>query len=176
MPKNQTQRAWKKVPDALVVVGILVFVALLFIVVTKPEKEPQPTAGALMDVEDALGGLPTEYNELVKLGDEAMDSANFVLSAEAYRRALELDSSSINVRVDYGASLHGMGLPQRALEEFRKTLLIAPQHIVLNYNLGIVFSSLAQPDSANFYWNRTVQLAPNSAIGQAARERLAGKG
>ena len=87
---------------------------------------------------DIPGGFPSDYEGLVRMGNEAMDAAQYAMAAEAYKRALAIDSSSLAVRTDFGACLHGMGLPQRALEELRKVIAADPAHVIANFNMGVV--------------------------------------
>ncbi len=118
--------------------------------------------------------LPDNYPELVALGNQTMDEGRFAEAAECYRRALDLDGSSPDVRTDFGACLHAMGLPERAIEEFRTVLSSLPGHRIANFNAGIVQRELGQPDSARFYWERTLALDPESPMAPRLKELLQG--
>jgi len=173
--------------DILIVAGVLVLVTAGYLIFARPGQPPAPPqsqAQAQMqgqmpgqiaddphagtDMAGAMANmqLPTDYNSLVQLGNQTMDSMNFPVAAECYRRALEIDSTSPEVRIDFGACLHSMGLPERALEEFRKVL-----NMVL-FNLGIVFSDLGPVDSAKVYFNKYLTAAPNGRAADRARELL----
>jgi Tfp pilus assembly protein PilF len=101
-----------------------------------------------------------------------MDHENFPVAAECYRRALALDGSSTDVRSDYGSCLHGMGLPQRAIDEFRKVLAQDPKHTICNFNLGVVFNEMKLTDSARYYWNKYLKMEPQGKAADAARQLL----
>ena len=119
-----------------------------------------------------LRNLPTDYAGLVDAGNHNMDNRNFPVAAECYRRALAIDGSSVDVRTDYGACLHGMGLAKRALDEFRRVLVQDPKHTICNFNLGIVFNELKQTDSARFYWKKYLEFDPNGKAADQARQLL----
>ena len=109
----------------------------------------------------AFANLPTDYDGLVQMGNQTMDQGNYPMAAECYKRALAINGQSTDVRTDYGACLHGMGLADRAIAEFNKVLLEIPNHSVATYNLGIVYYNEKQYDSAKVYWNRYLELEPN---------------
>ena len=120
----------------------------------------------------ALGNLPNDYNSLVQLGNQTMDQGNFAMAAECYKRALNIKGDSPNIRTDYGACLHGMGLPQRAIEEFMTVTQQYPEHTIANFNLGIVYYSVSQVDSAKTYFDKFLALEPTGAQSDAARNYL----
>jgi tetratricopeptide (TPR) repeat protein len=173
--------------DTLIVAGALVLVAVAFFAFRKADPKPEPVAPQMTgDAQHPpvtgadgmpsqmpqLANLPTDYPGLVDAGNHNMDAGDFALAAECYRRALAIDGSSTNVRTDYGACLHGMGLPQRALEEFRKVLIQEPTHTIAIFNSGIVFADMQQKDSARFYWNRYLQMDPQGTAADAAKKLL----
>jgi len=114
-----------------------------------------------------LDSLPKDFASLVQLGNQNMDHGELPIAAECYRRALALDSTQVDVRVDYGACLHGMGMGDRAVEEFRKALRASPRHAIAHFNLGIVFLDIQQKDSAKAYFNKYLDIEPD---GRAAAE------
>ncbi len=175
------------VRDFAVIVGVLAVVAIAYFIFREkpvsapPQAEPQseqstsaesPHAGMQGMTAALLDSLPKDYNSLVGIGNENMDQGNFAVAAECYRRALAIDGSSADVRTDYGACLHGMGLPNRAIEEFKKVLAESPKHGIANFNLGIVYREIGEKDSARVYWNKYLALDPNGQVADAARKYL----
>ncbi len=173
--------------DTLIVVGALVVVAAGFFIFRKGEPKPEPpvteqTAGGqhppvtdpsgMPSEMPQLANLPTDYAGLVDVGNHKMDAGDYALAAECYRRALAIDGSNANVRTDYGACLHGMGLPQRALDEFRKVLAQDAMHTICIFNMGVIFADMKQKDSAKFYWNRYLQMDPHGSAAEAAQKLL----
>ena len=119
-----------------------------------------------------LNSLPVDFNSLVELGHQNMDAGNYAVAAECYRRALAIDGSSLDLRTDYGACLHFMALPDRAIEEFRTVLKQNPNHPIANFNMGIVYYNENKNDSAEFYWNKYLTIDPNGSASETARKLL----
>ncbi len=167
--------------DNLIIIGVIVVVAVGYLIMNRPapSETPPPAANAQnphggdMDaMMGALANMPSDYASLVQMGNESMDHGNYAVAAECYKRALAQEGSSSNVRTDYGACLHGMGLPQRALEEFRKVLSDDPAHTIANYNLGVVFFSIEQSDSAKVYFTKYLKLDPQGHAASSAQNYL----
>ncbi len=170
--------------DIAIVVGILVVVAIGYFLLREPTQPPIPERqGAAtdhpevegMDMEaamSALSDLPEDYESLIDMGNKFMDEMNFPVAAECYKRALAIDGTSPNVRTDYGACLHGMGLPHRAKEEFQEVIEEHPNHAIAQFNLGIVYHDMQQLDSAKFYWQRYLQLDPDGPAATSAKHLL----
>lgn len=155
----------------LLLAGIAGLTAGLFLVFTDPPVVPEPPKSSL----PGAGGmphqeiaLPQSLDSLIQIGNLFYDERNFAMAAEAYGRALQLNGELIDVRTDYGASLHAMGMPMRAREEFSKVIAAKPDHAVATFNLGIVFRSLNQADSARHYWEATARLASGTPLGDTA--------
>jgi len=171
-------RERRSLRDSLVLVSAAVIVIAGYLVVKSPSSmesplPPEPDA-QVMDNDDAmqsLTGLPESYDELVPMGNKLMDEGNFPMAAECYRRALAIWDNA-DVRVDFGACLHGMGLGKRAIEEFMKVVAESPDHAIANFNIGIVYQSLRQPDSARSYYQRYLDIAPDGAAAATARKLL----
>ncbi len=167
--------------DTLILVAVLVIATAGYFVINQPEAPPQPPQQQVMDgshqdvegMTSALSNMPTDYNTLVQLGNQTMDQGNFPMAAEAYKRALNIKEDSPNVRTDYGACLHGMGLPQRAIEEFMTVTQKYPKHTIANFNLGIVYYSVNQLDSAKTYFDRFLSFETTGQTADAARNYLA---
>jgi tetratricopeptide (TPR) repeat protein len=182
--KPEATRQSTKIRDIAIVIGVLVVVGVGYFIFRSPAQPPRPQAEGNVsghpDVEgmdmggamQALSDLPTDYESLVNLGNKFMDEMNFPVAAECYKRALAIDGSSTNVRTDYGACLHGMGLPHRALEEFQTVLKQNPEHAIVQFNIGIVFHDLQELDSAKYYWQKYLELDPEGPAAPAARNLL----
>lgn len=122
--------------------------------------------GAMQDLE-----FPEDYESLVQMGNHYMDQQDYAVAAESYRRALAIQEAT-DVRVDFGTCLHGMGLSERALQEFRKVLRVQPEHGIANFNMAVVSYSVGQADSARHYANRYLELEPDGRAAPTAREIL----
>ena len=168
--------------DNLIIIGVIVVVAVGYLIMNRPKPvEPPPPASADMQnphggdmdaMMGALANMPQDYASLVQMGNQTMDQGNFAVAAECYKRALALEGSSNDVRTDYGACLHGMGLEHRALEEFRKVLTSDSRHAIANFNMGIVHYGLQQADSAKVYFSKYLEIDPQGGAAGTARSYL----
>ncbi|MFH1686214.1 MAG: tetratricopeptide repeat protein [bacterium] len=162
----------------LLSVGALVVIGFWGARAITSEPAPQETfqhppsgAGDMADAMGSMANLPEDYGSLVALGNQNMDNGNYPVAAECYRRSLEINDVP-DVRVDFGACLHGMGLPMRALEEFRAVLRSQPDHGIALFNIGVVMSSQQMVDSARVYYQRYLELEPNGLAAAQARALL----
>lgn len=181
-----------RVRDLSIVIGVLAVMSVAYFVFrdqpAPPQAVPQsrPAAGQEAMPPDhppidgmsgtqgmvALDSLPQDFNSLVTFGNNNMDQGNLAVAAESYRRALALDSTQVDVRVDYGACLHGMGIDDRAIAEFRKALKFAPRHSIAHFNLGIVFMDIQQKDSAAVYFRKYLEIEPDGRAAASASQLL----
>ena len=161
--------------DVIIIAIVMIVFGATYFALRQPPVVPQPPSQSAnvgghqsMGGMDQLNNLPTDYNGLVGIGHQSMDEGNYSVAAECYRRALEIDSSDDNVRVDFGACLHAMGLGERALDEFRTVMSHNNGHTIVQFNAGVVHSSLGNADSAMYYLEKYIAMDPNGrAVGQA---------
>ncbi len=164
--------------DSLILGGLAVIVIAVYLVAAAPfGAEPetmsneQATPASHDEAMQGMEGFPATYEALVPMGNGLMDQGNFPMAAECYRRALALQEDE-NVRVDFGACLHGMGLALRAIEEFRAVLDKNPRHGIAHFNLGIVYSTQQQADSARYYFEKYLEIEPQGSAAASAKELL----
>ena len=166
-------RHWR---DIAIAVGALAVISIGFFLFREPGIPPQPPSGAPghdnMGME-MLSDLPTNFDDLVASGNKQMDEGQYVVAAEIYRRALELQPNAIDVRVDFGTCLFAMGLPERAREEFTRVLTEQPNHGIATFNMGIVYNHLGKRDSAEMFWKRYLEIQPEGPTADRARDLLA---
>ena len=170
--------------DTIIIVGALVIITLGYFIFRDRQEPPQPQGHVHTEesqgmqgqmqaqTQSILNNLPTEYEPLVQTGNRFMDQGNYSIAAEAYRRALAINPNSTSVRTDYGACLSGMGLPERALEEFQTVLEQEPTHPIATFNMGIVYLNMENADSARTYFEKTLALNPSAQIQQQAQRLI----
>ncbi len=172
----------KSYKDTIIIIAVLAVVAVGYLIFSKRQGPPEQQTSDFTTHPDVEGmdraamasmlRFPTDYDGLIQMGNESMDAGNFPVAAESYKRALAVKGDDPNVRTDYGACLHGMGLPNRALEEFRKVLADHPRHAIANFNMGIVFYNEQKPDSAKVYWEKYLEIDPQSNMAGTVRQYL----
>ena len=168
--------------DTLTIVGLLLIIAVAYLAYHLPSVDsptaqdetpfhPELSAGGMDDAMNALANLPEDYETLVPMGNTFMDQGSFAVAAEIYKRALAINDVP-DIRVDYGACLNAMGLPLRAIEEFQQARLSDPNHAIACFNLGIVYFSQQQQDSARTYFNKYLELDPSGQAAEVTKEYL----
>ena len=166
--------------DATILVGIAVLVVAGYMLFVRPRgltsdsapaEHPEAAGADMSQAMQALGAFPDDFDSLVAMGNGFMDSEQFAVAAECYKRALERRDNP-DVRVDLGSCLNSMGLPERAIEEFRRVLSSHPDHLVANFNCGVVYYDRQQLDSARACFRRCIQLQPKGDVADQARRVL----
>jgi tetratricopeptide (TPR) repeat protein len=164
--------------DAVVIAGVLLVITLGYVLFKKSPKMPVEEAQAATTPPTAGGNmgadldLPSSYDSLVATGNRFMDADNFAVAAESYRRALAINGGSSDVRTDYGACLHAMGLPDRAIEEFRTVLKADPAHTLAKFNLGVVFYEKNEGDSSRAWLQKYLAEDPTGRASELAKQLL----
>jgi len=165
--------------DITVIVGILAIVTAVYFILKQPSQSSRQPGG--MDIQgqrtsgiaaNMLDQLPDDYNALVNMANRLMDERDFPAAAAVYRQALAINDESPDVRTDFGACLHGIGLAKRAIEEFIRVVVEYPEHGIAHVNLGTVYFDLGQMDSARYYWERAITVDPDGRAARLAREFL----
>jgi len=109
----------------------------------------------------------------IQLGNLYFDAERYDEAIAWYQKALELDPTNADVSTDLGVSYYYTNQPDRALTQFKRSLEIDPRHTKTMLNEGIVLAFGKQDlEAAAKAWQRVVELAPDSAEGQAARRAL----
>jgi len=89
------------------------------------------------------------------------------------RQALQLTPNDVNVSTDLGVCYYYSNQPDKALEQFDRSLKIDPKHAKTLLNLGIVRAFGKQDlDGATKAWQQVIKVAPDSPEGQAAKRAL----
>lgn len=138
---------------------------------SSPDGAGEPPLPQLTEAE--IARLPKDFKKLVEMGNHYFDHQQFHDAMVVYRKALEIDSANLDVRTDFAACLNFMGDFAGAKKELEKILAKKPNHIVANFNLGVVHINLGQNEKARTYWNKYLELDPSSPRAQEVRKLLA---
>ena len=124
-------------------------------------------------LEDIARSDPANATPRAQLGNLYFDAEKYDLAIKWYEEALKLDPTNPDVSTDLGVSYYYSNQPDRALAQFTRSLEIEPKHTKTMLNQGLVLAVGKQDlDGASKAWQRVVELAPNTAEGQAARRAL----
>ncbi len=164
----------------LVAVGLV----FIFIFVTSQSRPPQTSAAggarpgssesALPQLTEAdIAKLPKDFKKLVEQGNHYFDHQQFHDAMVLYRRAMEIDSTNLDVRTDYAACLNFLGDLNGAKMQLEKVLAQKPKHVVALFNMGVVHINLGRNAEAKKYWSTYLQLDPASPRAAEVKKLLA---
>ncbi len=86
---------------------------------------------------------------------EAVDTAQ---ARDAYRRALELDPTHFEARLDLGRLLHELGEVRAAEAQYRLATQARPRDATAAFNLGVALEDLRRPADAQQEYERAIAL------------------
>ena len=81
----------------------------------------------------------------------------------AYRRALALNPTHVEARINLGRLLHSIGQIEEAVEHYRIVLSTAPESAMAACNLGIALEDLAMPQEAFAAYAQAIAADPACA-------------
>lgn len=171
---NRLPKSAPWVALGLVVVGLI----FIFVFVTSQSRPPgqnqtpASSMGTPQLTEGEVAKLPKDFKALVKMGNDFFDQQRFHDAMVIYRKALEIDSSDLDLRTDYGACLNFMGDFDGAKVQFDRVLAQDPNHPVANFNLGVVYINLGKNEEAKKFWNKYLQLDPTSERAEQVKKFL----
>ncbi|HEX2441492.1 MAG TPA: tetratricopeptide repeat protein [Methylomirabilota bacterium] len=79
-------------------------------------------------------------------------------SVNAYKKAIELDATSVEARMGLGEVYEDKGLYKEAVEEYRRVIELDGKHTGAMYNLALVYEK-TDPKEAVAQWERYIALA-----------------
>jgi len=109
----------------------------------------------------------------IELGNLYFDAERFDDAIKWYEEAVKLAPNDVNLHTDLGVSYYYVNQPDKALEQFSRSLQLDPKHAKTLLNLGIVKAFGKQDlQGASEAWQQVITLAPDSPEGQAAKRAL----
>lgn len=136
---------------------------------------PALDAEQVRTLQSAIENNPTDAGNHAQLGNAYYDAEQWPNAIDAYQRSLALDASNVDVSTDLGVSYYNMNRVDEALAQFEHSLKVSPNHTKTLFNKGIVLAfGKENLDAAAETWKHLVEIAPDSAEGQAARSALEG--
>jgi len=105
--------------------------------------------------------------ELFSLMDEPL------AARERYFMAIELAPEYIEARANLGCVLMELGQWDLAIAAFQGALEYHPDYPDVHFHLARIYDDLDQAEEANHYWQRFLELAPESPWADEAQMRLA---
>ena len=145
---------------------------------SSPAPEQAPRA-ALLDeaqvtaLKSVADRAPSDPKPRVDLANLYFDAERYQDAIPWYTDALKLRPNDVNVSTDLGVAYYYTNQPDKALEQFDRSLALDSKHTKTLLNVGVV-KAFGKQDltGASRAWEQVIQLAPNSPEGEAAKRAL----
>ena len=121
---------------------------------------------------EELGVDISDPQSLASLGDQYFESNNFKQAIEIYKKVLEENPSDVDTLNDLGLAYHYTGNSDLAEEALIKGTEIAPSFQRIWLSLGYVLKSEGKNEEAISVLQKTVDMDPDSEVGQEAERML----
>jgi tetratricopeptide (TPR) repeat protein len=116
---------------------------------------------------------PSNATPRAQLGNLYFDAERYDEAIKWYGDALRLAPNDVNVSTDLGVCYYYSNQPDKALEQFERSLKINSKHPKTLLNIGIVKAFGKQDlDGAAEAWREVIALTPDGPEGQAAKRAL----
>jgi tetratricopeptide (TPR) repeat protein len=173
--------SWKVIAifAAIIIVGVLVLEYSSAPKASPPAQETAATPAANMQALADMDALekqaqanPNDMEIVLRTANLAFDNRFYDKAVTYYRRYLAKNPKNADARVDLGVCYYDIGNLDEAQKEMLTALKYDPKHLQGHFNLGIVNLRAGRIKEANEWFKKTVDLAPNSTIGQQAKQFL----
>jgi len=117
---------------------------------------------------------PDDYGVMVQLGNANFDSNKYSEAEKWYMAALAKKTDDVNVRTDLGLTFVFRDPPNydRAIQEFKKTLEIEPNHVQALQNLTVAYSKKGDLANAKMTLAKLESVDPGNSSLTKLREGL----
>jgi Tfp pilus assembly protein PilF len=171
------------------VLGLVAVLVIVFEVMSTRDQQATPTTSApsttaqapaanmqlinqIADLEKRVAANPNDLQSLITLANVCQDGRFFDKAIVHYRKYLEKSPKDANARVDMGICFFETSNLEEARKEMELALKYDPKHVPAHFNLGIVNLRAGKVKEANEWFKKTIALAPNSDMGQQAKQIL----
>jgi tetratricopeptide (TPR) repeat protein len=138
-----------------------------------PAEAPRLDQAQIDQLRKRADDNPRDAAVRAALGNAYFDAERYPEAITWYEASLGLDDKNVDVSTDLGVSYYYVNQADRALAQFERSLQISPKHTKTMLNIGVVRAFGKQDlEGAATMWQQVVDLAPQSAEGQAARRMI----
>ncbi len=98
--------------------------------------------------------------QFFKIGNTLFDQGNYTGAITYYDKALEINSTDINVLYNKALSLDNLGRLEEAITYYTKVLAIKPNDTDTLSNTGLAYANLGKHEQAITYYDRVLAVNP----------------
>jgi len=122
---------------------------------------------------DFVTNNPSDKDKILELGHALMDNGFNDEAIVNYDKYLSFDPINPDVIIDKGVCYFNLQQYDKAEEVMLSGLKINPRHIIGTFNLGIVNLNKGDREKAKEWFQKVIELDPNSDYAQQAKQLLA---
>jgi tetratricopeptide (TPR) repeat protein len=138
-----------------------------------PAEAPRLDQARIDELRKRAADNPRDAAVRAALGNAYFDAERYPEAITWYEASLGLDGKNVDVSTDLGVSYYYVNQADRALAQFERSLQMSPKHTKTMLNIGVVRAFGKQDlNGAASIWQQVVDIAPQSAEGQAARRMI----
>lgn len=115
---------------------------------------------------------PNDANSILELANLRFDSGFFEDAAKNYQQYLSIEPKNPDARIDMAVCFYNLQQFDRAEAEILEALKFAPKHQTGFLNLGVINLAKQNLEKAKEWFNKAVELDPNSETGKKAKSLL----
>ncbi|MCL6494899.1 MAG: tetratricopeptide repeat protein [Ignavibacterium sp.] len=124
------------------------------------------------ELEAKVKANPNDHQSLLELAHLRMDSGFYEQAIQNYRTYLEHHPDDADVRIDMGVCYFNLRDFNTAITEMEKALQYQPKHQIGYLNLGVVNLNAGNLEKAKEYFQKAVEINPNTEAGKKAQQLL----
>jgi tetratricopeptide (TPR) repeat protein len=133
---------------------------------------PGPVMQMVASYKAALLKNPKDLDALIGLANLEFDSGQWEHAIDYYSRALAIDGTNADVRVDRAIAYHSSGQNDVAKKELLRVTHEKPEHKNAWLNLGVVNRELGDRAGALTAWQRYLELDPQGEHAAVIRQEI----
>jgi tetratricopeptide (TPR) repeat protein len=123
-------------------------------------------------LETAVNANPDDMESTLHLAHLLQDSGLYEKAINNYNKYLTKNPENADARVDMAICYYNLGDNTTAISEMESALKYQPKHQIAHLNLGIVNLASRNISASKDWFQKTVELDPNSEAGKRATELL----
>lgn len=143
------------------------------------EQQGGTNTGVSLDQINAINAMESEVlkdttnsERVLQLAHMLNDSGFDERAIRYYRMYIKSNPGNADAIVDMGVCYFKLKDYITAKAVMRQGLKVNPQHQIAHFNLGIINLSAGSVDSAKIWWQKTIELGPETEIGNKAKQLL----
>jgi tetratricopeptide (TPR) repeat protein len=126
----------------------------------------------ISELENKVAANPEDIESTLHLAHLLQDSGLFEKAITNYKKYLDKNQENADARVDMAICYYNLSDYNTAIAEMEAAIKYQPKHQIAHLNLGIVNLTARNIEASKMWFQKTVDIDPNSEAGKRAQELL----